>query len=187
MDADLRAASRHRPTANDALYWIDHAGVLSVSPVSDAIKTTYPGRLYHTVPGWVKDGAVFHIRIRCDKTNKVTLTEPSVATPLLDSVRLYNERQRWFSRFFLLMPDHIHALVSFPRESRMGAVVGDWKRYQSQQFGIQWQSNFFDHRIRSDKSFIEKEIYIRRNPCVKGLCTTEDDWPWYLSASEGGR
>ena len=151
------------------------------------MQTTYPGRLYHAIPGWVKDGSIFHIRIRCDNMNAVLLSAPPIAASLLESVCTYSESQRWHAHLFLLMPDHLHALLSFPREARMSSTIGDWKRFQARNCGIRWQTNFFDHRIRSDKSFVEKAVYIRRNPVVKGLCARAEDWPWYFSAAEGGR
>ena len=59
----------------------------------------------------------------------------------------------------------------------MSRVVADWKRYQSRQHGINWQDNFFDHRIRNTAEYLEKAAYIRNNPVMKGMCETADDWP----------
>jgi hypothetical protein len=66
----------------------------------------YPARLYHEIPSWVPNGAVFHIRIRCDRTNPVPLTDPTLAQALLDSVRSYDERLRWYYHLAVLMSDH---------------------------------------------------------------------------------
>ena len=140
----------------------------------------FPGRLYHAVPGWVEEGAVFHIRIRCREDNIASLVTPETATALLESARFYCANGRWYVHLFLLMPDHLHALISFHREDRMSAVIGDWKRFQSLRLGIRWQEGFFDHRIRNDKEFIEKAMYIRRNPVVRALCRCEADWRWIL-------
>jgi REP element-mobilizing transposase RayT len=143
-------------------------------------KQTYPGRLYHQTPGWVKDGAVFHIRIRCKRDNGRALTHPDLAPAILDAVRLYAQKERWFCHLVLLMPDHLHALLVFPREAAMSQVIGAWKSYLAKRFGLRWQDNYFDHRIRNDAELLEKQAYIRRNPVVKGLCLKEDDWPWIL-------
>jgi len=79
------------------------------------------------------------------------------------------------------MPDHIHALLSFPKDMVMSQVIADWKRYQSRQRGIRWQNNFFDHRIRNTAEYLEKASYIRNNPVVKGLCETPEEWAWVLN------
>ncbi len=76
------------------------------------------------------------------------------------------------------MPDHAHALITFPREARMSRVIGEWKHYTAQNPGVDWQSNFFDHRIRTAASCAEKHAYILRNPIIKGLCNSEVQWPW---------
>jgi hypothetical protein len=60
----------------------------------------------------------------------------------------------------------------------MSDVVGDWKRWHTLHSGVEWQENFFDHRIRTDAEWEEKFRYIRNNPIVKGLCARPADWPW---------
>lgn len=84
----------------------------------------FGGRLFHGVPEWVRDGAIFHIRVRC-ATGCKPLTEPDTARALIDSARLYHERHRLCAHLFLLMPDHWHALLSFPADASMSRVVGD--------------------------------------------------------------
>jgi REP element-mobilizing transposase RayT len=140
----------------------------------------YPSRLHHGAPSWVADGSVFHVRIRCAKENPICLTQPDAAESLLESVRVYADTGRWFSHLFLFMPDHAHALLSFPKDEVMARVIGDWKRYQSGNLGVLWQDNFFDHRIRNTREHIEKAAYIRQNPVVKGLCARPEDWPWVI-------
>lgn len=106
------------------------------------------------------------------------LTQPDIAEALLASVAFYTAEGRWFSHLFLLMPDHLHALISFPKDQVMSRIIADWKRYQCKQHGILWQDNFFDHRIRNQAEYLEKAAYIRNNPVVKGLCEKPDDWAW---------
>ena len=142
----------------------------------------YPQRLHHQTPGWVKDGALFHIRIRTETTNTPPLTEEKPALSLLDAARRYHELGHWWCELFLLMPDHVHALLAFPRTSAMSDTLRNWKRITTRLHQVQWQSTYFDHRIRNAKAGQEAWLYIRRNPVVKGLCATEDDWPWWWSA-----
>ena len=138
----------------------------------------YPNRLHHDVPGWIKNDAIYHIRIRTDQKFPRSLTDPTLAPVLLKSVASYHERERWHCFLFLLMPDHIHAVLSFPVQQKMGNIVGAWKAFHAKQSGILWQSNFFDHRIRSGGEFDAKVAYIRHSPVVKGLCENEEGWPW---------
>ena len=138
----------------------------------------YPERLAHAVPGWVKRGSVYHIRIRTGRNSDVPLTSDQLGHALLDSARFYHDRERWHCHVLLLMPDHLHALIAFPICTVISDVLGAWKGFQSKQHAVYWQENYFDHRIRSQKELAEKAAYIRLNPVAKGLCARPEDWPW---------
>lgn len=138
----------------------------------------FPRRLHHAVPVWAGPGSYFHIRIRTARTNSRALIHSEVGPVLLDGVRNYHERGRWHALLFLLMPDHIHAILAFPAERHMSRVIGEWKHYVGKVTGTDWQVNYFDHRIRDRANLVKKYAYILRNPVVKGLCEREEDWPW---------
>jgi REP element-mobilizing transposase RayT len=147
----------------------------------------FPSRLHHTVPSWVGDGAIFHIRIRLDRTREQpTLITLPIAESLMESARFYEARKRWYITVFLLMPDHIHALLSFQRDKAMSRVIGDWKHFHKHKHEIIWQEGFFDHRLRDDErgeQLSAKINYIRNNPVVAGLCATPEEWPWWIERS----
>jgi REP element-mobilizing transposase RayT len=141
----------------------------------------YPGRLHHQTPGWVPGGAAFHVRIRAS-SEMHPLTQPNTAGELLASARRYHDLAHWWCTLFLLMPDHVHAIVSVPRTSTMSTTVMNFKRATTRFQSVRWQSGYFDHRLRSPDDARETWDYIRLNPVVKGLCTTGDEWPWWWSA-----
>ena len=149
-------------------------------PAPTHMATDSTHRLHHAVPSWVGDGAVFHIRVRIAPDYHESLTEPRLAKALLKSAAYYHEMSRWYCHLLLLMPDHLHALLSFPADINMIMALGRWKAWQRRTLGIDWQVNFFDHRIRNNPEFELKAHYIRQNPVVKGLCATPDSWPWVL-------
>jgi REP element-mobilizing transposase RayT len=158
---------------------IKHALTENLGFVEDReSQTGFPRRLHHGVPGWVKAGSCFHIRLRVAPENRSNLCDQDFSQPLIEAVAQYHLRQRWFCRLFVLMPDHAHAMLSFANNIRMAGVVSDWKRFTSRQFGIRWQSNFFDHRIRNEAEEDKTYTYIRENPVVKKFCQSPDDWPW---------
>jgi REP-associated tyrosine transposase len=139
----------------------------------------FPSRLQHGVPPWVEEGAPFHIRLRLDPlTEQRQLTDAALAPHLIDSANLYEAGHRWHIVVFMLMPDHLHAILSFARGKSISDVVSDWKRYQTMRHGVRWQQNFFDHRLRDDErreQLEEKLNYIRRNPVAAGLCARPED------------
>ena len=99
----------------------------------------FPSKLHHEVPPWVKTGALFHIRIAVDREKERSpLTDTALAQALLDSARFYEIKQRWYITLFLLMPDHLHALLSFASDESMSKVVADgsiFKRANTALFG----------------------------------------------------
>ncbi len=133
-------------------------------------------RLHHEVPPWVPDGSAFHIRIRVARTFATPLTTPELSKALLESVAAYHRANRWFCHLALLMPDHLHGLFSFTPAKPMRDTIGKWKQFHARNTGIEWQLNFFDHRIRNDREFALKVGYIRNNPVAKGLCAGIEDW-----------
>lgn len=87
----------------------------------------FPQRLHHRVPHWVEPGALFHIRIALDREKEQkALTDPALAQGILDSAKFYEARLRWHITLFLLMPDHLHALLSFARDESMSDLIRDW-------------------------------------------------------------
>ena len=53
-----------------------------------------------------------------------------------------------------------------------------WKRWLATRHSIVWQDGFFDHRLRSLESAVEKANYIRLNPVRAGLVEHASDWPY---------
>jgi hypothetical protein len=141
----------------------------------------YPCRLHHDTPGWVKDGAEFHLRVRVSRRQQIDLIDLYLAGELLAAARRYHELHLWWCELFLIMPDHEHAMLAFPLNSTLAKTVVDWKRGAARFQGVYWQKNFFDHRIRGRNDGAETWHYIRRNSGVKDLCSSEEDWPWWWS------
>ena len=142
--------------------------------------------LRHDVPAWVEDGALFFITVNCARRGCEKLTLSSVATALLESARFYHEQKKWHLHLLLLMPDHWHAIMSFPRSVVMADALKHWKRFTAQRCGINWQDGFFDHRLRSEGEVNEKHHYIRLNPVRQGLCGIPEEWPHQLHSTPNG-
>ena len=144
----------------------------------------FPQRLHHRVPHWVEPGALFHIRIALDREKEQkALTDPALAQGIFDSAKFYEARMRWHITLFLLTPDHLHALLSFPRDESMSEVIRDWKRFHERMNHVVWQEGYFDHRLRDDErgeQLFAKMNYIRENPVAAGLCAKAEDWPWVI-------
>lgn len=103
-----------------------------------------------------------------------------VSDRLLDSARFYHEHGRWFLHLFLVMPDHLHMLASFPGGDTK-KTCGAWKGFLRRMAGIRFQADCFEHRIRDAAEFADKWTYIRENPVRKGLVASADEWRYWIA------
>ncbi|MDF9826965.1 putative transposase [Ereboglobus sp. PH5-10] len=136
--------------------------------------------LGHEIPSWVRDGEIYFITICAENRAARPLIQGTIAHNLLESVAYLNDHDQWFARLFLVMPDHVHGLISFRADNSMPRRITAWKSFTTKQFGVKWQDRFFDHRLRRDESLDEKAHYIRMNPVRAGLVDAPEKWPHVL-------
>jgi putative transposase len=135
-------------------------------------------KLPHAVPQWVAEGSWFFITIKCVPQGQNQLCHAGTGDAVLSAVRHNHEKLAWYCRLCLLMPDHLHGIFAFPREPGMQTVVKNWKHFVAAKLGVEWQRDFFDHRLRNADELQEKTSYILLNPVRKGLCERIEDWIW---------
>lgn len=114
---------------------------------------------------------------------------------VLEEVR---QRYKFVVVGYVVMPDHIHLLISEPENGDpskvMPAVKQGFarrvlrqvrKRRQTGQgslFGPEpehvWQRRFYDFNVWSERKRIEKLRYMHRNPVARGLVNSPEQWQW---------
>jgi REP-associated tyrosine transposase len=135
-------------------------------------------KLPHTIPQWVTEGSSFFITINCVPPGKNQLCRADIGDAVLAAMKFNYDKFIWHCRLCLLMPDHLHAIIAFPREPGMKTAVKNWNKFVVEKHGVEWQSDFFDHRLRDHHQLVEKTGYILMNPVRKGLCERVRDWMW---------
>jgi REP element-mobilizing transposase RayT len=135
-------------------------------------------RLPHEVPSWVADSSFFFLTINCASRGTNQLCRSGVGAAVLAAAAHNHFKFAWHCRLMLLMPDHLHAIIAFPREPGIKTTVANWKQYLAAHENIQWQRDFFDHRLRDHFAEQEKTSYILMNPVRRGLCERAEDWRW---------
>jgi putative transposase len=145
-------------------------------------------RLPHDIPLFVDvSQEIFFITVCCSERKRNQLAVPPVAQALLDSILHQNARQIWQTQLFVIMPDHIHGLFAFPPTGRpLKDAIRLWKHWTATKFKIQWQRDFFEHRLRRDESRREKADYIINNPVRAGLVNDPAQWPYVWWADGAG-
>ncbi|HUJ11909.1 MAG TPA: competence/damage-inducible protein A [Verrucomicrobiae bacterium] len=135
--------------------------------------------LNHDIPSWLRpEDAVFFLTVCCQPRKHNQLCKPEIAPAVFESIDVRQRSSDWWMHLALLMPDHLHALVSFPQDKEMRKVITEWKKYLARKLGIRWQRDFFDHRIRNEESVQEKADYILQNPVRAGLVARAEDWSY---------
>ena len=86
---------------------------------------------------------------------------------------------------FVVMPEHVHLLVSEPERGTIANAMQSLKissaKRRSQVRGPGdpgWQKRYHDCNIRDYDEFVEKLRYIHRNPVKRGLVGRPEAWPW---------
>jgi len=93
---------------------------------------------------------------------------------------------------YVVMPNHIHLLLSIAEEQRLSRVIqlikGGFSHSLRQNgiiFRAVWEQRYHDRRVRDANEFVEFPRYIRQNPVRKGLVERAEDYP-YSSAGVSG-
>ncbi len=81
---------------------------------------------------------------------------------------------------YVVMPEHVHLLVSEPENGILARAIQAIKlsvsvRRQKRPF---WQARYYDFNVFSEKKRVEKLRYIHRNPVTRGLVKRPEDWAW---------
>ena len=84
---------------------------------------------------------------------------------------------------YVVMPEHVHLLVSEPERSTLAQAIKSLKQGVARRLALRaadsfWQARYYDFNVWSEKKFVEKLRYIHRNPVKRGLVARPEDWPW---------
>jgi putative transposase len=115
---------------------------------------------------------------------------------ILDQVR---QRYRFVVVGYVVMPEHIHLLMSEPevgnpstvmqvlKQRTARALLPKRKRRDPRQgnlFGEQalprafWQARYYDFNVWTARKRVEKLRYMHRNPVKRGLVESPEQWRW---------
>ena len=128
---------------------------------------------------------------------------------ILDQVRTRHKFQLFG---YVVMPEHVHLLISEPEHASPSAVLQVLKQKVSRSLRARrrnslgqlslpsasapmeahafWQRRFYDFNVWSGKKLKEKLDYIHANPVQRRLVAHPKDWPWsswaHYAKREGG-
>jgi putative transposase len=84
---------------------------------------------------------------------------------------------------YVVMPEHVHLLVSEPEKAILATGIQALKQSVSRRLALRasepfWQARYYDFNVWSDRKRVEKLRYIHRNPVKRGLVAKPEDWEW---------
>jgi REP element-mobilizing transposase RayT len=93
------------------------------------------------------------------------------------------QQERIYLRSFVVMPDHGHALFALREPWTLPKFMHALMSYVAGKTSAllrtkktSWQDGYYDTRVKTPKQFEFVTYYIERNPVVKGLVESPDQW-----------
>ena len=120
---------------------------------------------------------------------------------LLSILEQTRQRYRFVVVGYVVMPEHIHLLLTEPEVGNPSTVMQVIKQrtakallprrkrhdpHQRELFGEEtrrafWQARFYDFNVWTTKKRVEKLRYMHRNPVKRGLVESPEQWRWSSS------
>jgi putative transposase len=109
------------------------------------------------------------------------------------SLEKSRRRYGFFVTGYVVMPEHVHLLISEPERGTLASAVQSIKQGVTRNrtsSGHFWQARYYDFNVCTATKRIEKLRYIHRNPVKRGMVERPEDWPWssfvhYATGREG--
>jgi putative transposase len=105
---------------------------------------------------------------------------PTNAELFVATLQHYRAEGHYELHAFVVMPDHIHLLLT-PQAIALERAVGLIKGGFSHRFASKlpvWQRGFTDHRIRDAEDYNVRLNYLHRNPVEARLCDKPESYPF---------
>jgi putative transposase len=108
------------------------------------------------------------------------LNSPSSKDVFLDSLEGTRERYKFEVFGYVVMPEHVHLLVSEPVETSLSMTLMALKLSVSKRLTPKpfWLTRYYDFNVFTHNKRVEKLKYMHRNPVTRGLVTKPEDWQW---------
>ena len=113
--------------------------------------------------------------------------ELAAARALIRALMLTQESGLAHTHAFVVMPDHLHWLMSLGEVVSLSTCVGQIKGESGRRINAMlgrvhqavWQHGFHDHALRQDEDMRQIARYVVANPLRAGLVDQVGDYPWW--------
>jgi len=108
-----------------------------------------------------------------------------MAELFIEVLRTYMREGKMTVHDFVVMPSHVHILMTLPGEmsleKAMQLIKGSFSYRANKELGYRgevWQRGYSDVQILDDLSFRQHREYIENNPVKAGLANSPDGYPF---------
>lgn len=126
----------------------------------------------------------FFLTSRTDGGRALLQTE-RMANLFIDVLRSYMRAKKFKVHDFVVMPDHVHVLLTLGPEMSIEKAAqlmkGNFSYRAKKELGVRWeiwQKGFSEVQILTEESFVHHQNYIDENPVKAGLARSADEYPY---------
>jgi putative transposase len=115
---------------------------------------------------------------------KAILQTDRIANLLVEVLRSYTLARAFRVHKFVIMPNHLHVLVTVRDtsiEKAVQLIKGNFSYRAKKELGFQreiWQKGFSEVRVRDRNSFLQHKSYIEENPVKAGFVRSPEEYPY---------
>jgi putative transposase len=128
-----------------------------------------------------EDGDCHFITFSCHG-RKPYLTEPGAYQTFQKIFEQTRQRHGFRVYGYVLMPEHVHLLLSEPPKTPLASVLKALKQETAKKLKAGrdhfWQPRYYDFNVFTEGKYLDKLRYIHRNPVTRGLVARPEDWSW---------
>jgi len=105
-----------------------------------------------------------------------------------DSLRHF-DGERYRLHAWVVMPNHVHAVLTPLASHELSDIVGSWKHYTARVANQLprrqddfWYRDYYDRAIRDERHYAAAVAYVEANPVRAHLCACVEEWPFGSAA-----
>src|SRR5262252_5041509 len=108
------------------------------------------------------------------------LIDPNLCELFERKLETVRRRYVFFVYGYVIMPEHVHLLVSEPKRDTLAVALQALKTSVSKQCEQTplWLPRYYDFNVFTLEKRTEKLRYLHRDPVTRGLVYSPEDWKW---------
>ncbi len=133
-----------------------------------------------------QSGADYFLTL-CTENRDIGLSVPNITGAILGEAKAMSADGTWLMHSAVVMPDHLHLLVTLGGHLPLAKTVQRLKAKTSailRAAHMAWERGFFDRRLRPGDDRLAVLLYIHLNPYRAGLVEESGIWPAYYCREE---